>query len=82
MRTSSAKEIVHKLIDITAKNGNYLLNVGPNGEGEIIHAMTSRLLKVGKWLKTNGKAIYDTVRPALLSYLPTPPLRPADFSAY
>ncbi|KAL7417418.1 alpha-L-fucosidase-domain-containing protein [Mrakia frigida] len=68
----SVKEIVHKLIDITAKNGNYLLNVGPTGEGEIIDAMSSRLLKVGRWLETNGRAIYDTNPFALLPELVVP----------
>lgn len=45
----------------TAKGGNFLLNVGPNGDGEIIDAQARPLLEAGRWLKVNGKAIYDTV---------------------
>ena len=45
----------------TAKGGNFLLNVGPNGEGKIVEAMTKPLLEAGSWLKIHGAAIYDTV---------------------
>ncbi|ORY24452.1 alpha-L-fucosidase-domain-containing protein [Naematelia encephala] len=57
----NATDIIHSLVDITAKGGNFLLNVGPTGEGEIIEAMAKPLLEAGKWLKSNGRAIYDTV---------------------
>jgi len=59
----SAKEIVHKLVDIVSKNGNYLLNLGPTGEGEIIPAMVERVLEVGKWLRHSGGCVYNTVNP-------------------
>lgn len=38
-----------------------LLDVGPNGEGEIIEPMPKNLLDAGKWLKYSGDCIYDTV---------------------
>jgi alpha-L-fucosidase len=52
---------VHTLVDIVSKNGNYLLNLGPTGEGEIIPAMIERVLDVGKWLGHSGECVYDTV---------------------
>ncbi|KAK8864116.1 hypothetical protein IAR55_001362 [Kwoniella newhampshirensis] len=56
----NATNIIHYIVDITAKGGNLLLNVGPNAEGKIIDAMAQPLLEAGKWLKAHGEAIYDT----------------------
>ncbi|KAG8932212.1 hypothetical protein FRC02_001510 [Tulasnella sp. 418] len=56
----SAETLLHTLIDIVSKNGNYLLNLGPTGEGEIIEAMQVRVLEVGKWLKHSGDCVYGT----------------------
>ncbi|MCX5685030.1 MAG: alpha-L-fucosidase [Planctomycetota bacterium] len=53
-------ELVHKLIDIVSKGGNFLLNVGPTAEGVIPPESVQRLEEVGKWMATNGEAIYGT----------------------
>ena len=42
--------------------GNYLLNIGPEPDGSIPPETTACLEAVGKWLETNGKAIYGTER--------------------
>jgi alpha-L-fucosidase len=54
------KQLVHDLVDIVSKNGNLLLNVGPRADGTITEEQTYILLAIGKWLKTNGEAIYGT----------------------
>lgn len=56
----SAKVLIHNLIDVAAKGGNYLLNVGPTAEGLIPQPSINRLKQIGKWLKINGEAIYAT----------------------
>ncbi|HEX8464532.1 MAG TPA: alpha-L-fucosidase [Abditibacterium sp.] len=56
----SSQQLIRNLSDITSKDGNYLLNVGPTAEGEIPAPQIERLLAMGKWLKTNGEAIYAT----------------------
>jgi alpha-L-fucosidase len=56
----STKEIIQTLIDIVSKGGNYLLNIGPNSEGLVPQPSIERLSEVGKWMKTNGAAIYGT----------------------
>ncbi len=56
----SAKELVHNLIDIASKGGNYLLNVGPTAEGLIPQPSIDRLREIGEWMAVNGEAIYGT----------------------
>ena len=56
----SAADLIHKLADICAKGGNFLLNVGPTAEGEIPAPCIERLREMGRWLRTNGEAIYGT----------------------
>jgi len=50
--------LIHKLVEIVSKGGNYLLNVGPTAEGIIPEPSVDRLKDVGKWLKVNGESIY------------------------
>lgn len=54
------EQIVHDLVDIVSKNGNLLLNIGPRADGTITEEQKNVLLSIGKWLKTNGEAIYGT----------------------
>ncbi|HZP59434.1 MAG TPA: alpha-L-fucosidase [Opitutaceae bacterium] len=54
------EQLVRRLIDIASKGGNFLLNVGPTGEGVIPAGSVERLGEVGRWLKVNGEAIYGT----------------------
>jgi alpha-L-fucosidase len=56
----SAYSIIHNLIDIVAKGGNYLLNIGPSPQGDYDPAAYKRLLEIGDWMKVNGDAIYGT----------------------
>lgn len=56
----STQTLVRNLIDIASKGGNYLLNVGPTGEGEIPTASLERMAAVGEWMKVNGESIHGT----------------------
>lgn len=40
--------------------GNILINVGPTPHGFIQPIFVERLLAMGKWLKVNGDAIYES----------------------
>lgn len=56
----SPQNLINTLVDITAKGGNLLLNVGPTAEGEIPTESIIRLNEMGNWLKINKDAIYNT----------------------
>jgi alpha-L-fucosidase len=56
----STETLVHNLIDIASKGGNYLLNVGPTSLGKIPDSSVIRLKQIGEWMKINGEAIYGT----------------------
>jgi len=55
-----AGKLVHLLVDIVAKGGNLLLNIGPSPEGELPPASLDRLKEIGAWMKINGSALYGT----------------------
>ena len=54
------KSLIQDLVDIVAKNGNLLLNVGPKPDGTIPQEAERVLLGIGAWLAVNGEAIYRT----------------------
>lgn len=56
----SVNEILQNLIDVVAKNGNLLLNVGPKADGSIAEEDRKILHEIGKWLEKNGEAIYGS----------------------
>ena len=58
----SAKTIVTNVATCAQGGGNYLLNIGPKPDGSVPEESVQILEAVGKWLDTNGKAIYGTER--------------------
>ncbi len=56
----SVNALVEMVADVTARGGNVLLNIGPNGDGTIPLVQAERVLGLGWWLRTNGTAIYGT----------------------
>lgn len=56
----SAETLIHNLVDIASKGGNYLLNVGPKEDGTFPQESIDRLQAIGAWMKVNHEAIYDT----------------------
>ena len=58
--TIAPDELIYLLVDIVSKNGNLLLDVGPEADGTIPPIQMDRLKALGTWLHQNGEAIYGT----------------------
>lgn len=56
----SAKMVIEILTDVVSKNGNLLLNIPVRGNGTIDEQELAVVEQVGKWMKVNSEAIYDT----------------------
>ncbi len=56
----SDTELIHKMIEVVARGGNFLVAIGPNAEGRIPVIERARLRSLGDWLRVNGEAIYET----------------------
>ena len=54
----SSKMVIRNLVECVSKNGNLLLNVGPNAKGEIPEESVRILEEVGAWMRDNSASIY------------------------
>ncbi|MFC3199641.1 alpha-L-fucosidase [Parapedobacter deserti] len=52
--------MVRNLVDIVAKGGNFMVGIGPDGNGEFHKTAINQLKDLGNWLKINGEGIYKT----------------------
>jgi len=57
---STTEQLIKLLVSTVSAGGNLLLDIGPAADGTIPVIMQQRLLDIGKWLKTNGEAIYGS----------------------
>src|SRR5699024_10334922 len=54
--------VIRTLIECVSKNGNFLLNVGPDARGRIPNETVKTLQAVGKWMNENAESIYGCHR--------------------
>lgn len=53
-------ELVRAFVDMVAKNGNLLLNVGPDAHGAITEREALRVRALGEWMDVNAEAVVGT----------------------
>ena len=53
-------EKIASLIKVISRGGNYLLNIGPRGDGSVVEFEKEVLLKMGAWTNANAESIYAT----------------------
>jgi alpha-L-fucosidase len=56
----SARTLIRGLVEVASRGGNFLLNVGPQPDGQIQPEFQERLKAIGAWLTLNGDSIYGT----------------------
>jgi len=56
----SGEALVRLLVDVVAKNGNLLINVGPRADGSIPELQAAAMAEMGAWLRRNGEGVYGT----------------------
>ena len=53
-----ADMLIRKLVECVSKNGNLLLNIGPDENGEVPYDSVRILEEIGGWMRVNGESIY------------------------
>lgn len=53
----SDETLIRNLVDIASKGGNYLLNIGPKGDGSVPAESVRSMEAIGAWMKVNGERI-------------------------
>lgn len=53
-----SETLIKKLVECVSKNGNMLLNVGPDAKGNIPDESVQILTEIGAWMKKNSESIY------------------------
>lgn len=56
----SEPNLIRNLVDIASKGGNYLLNIGPKGDGSLTPDTVQSFQAIGTWMKVNSESIYGT----------------------
>ena len=51
---------IRDLVEVVSRGGNYLLNIGPTGDGSVVPFEADVLRGIGEWMRVNGEAIYGT----------------------
>lgn len=54
------REKLRSLIKVVSRGGNYLLNIGPDGDGAVVPFERDVLLSMGEWISRYAEAIYAT----------------------
>ena len=59
-QTLSGPDLIRMLVDVVSKNGNLLINVGPDAAGRIPELQRRMMRDLGAWMRRNGDAIHGT----------------------
>lgn len=56
----SGSELIRHFVDVVAKNGNLLINVGPRADGSLPENQLRPLVELGDWLAINGESVFGS----------------------
>ncbi|MFL6606292.1 MAG: alpha-L-fucosidase [Steroidobacteraceae bacterium] len=57
---NKTREHIARLVRVVSHGGNYILNIGPKGDGSVVPYEADVLKGIGDWMKINAEAIYAT----------------------
>ncbi len=52
--------LIKMMINVVTRDGNWLLNVGPDRNGKLSSEVSGRMREIGAWLKKYGDSVYGT----------------------
>lgn len=52
--------LIKMMVDVVCRDGNWLVNIGPDRNGHVPAEVVKRMKEIGAWLKENGETIYKT----------------------
>jgi alpha-L-fucosidase len=52
-------KIIEQFVLVRARNGNFLLNVGPMAPGDLPDIAYDRMKEFGEWTRRNGERVFD-----------------------
>ncbi|MFM8354435.1 MAG: alpha-L-fucosidase [Gammaproteobacteria bacterium] len=56
----SPSELIHTLCEVAGRGGNLLLNVSPDGNGDLVPEQRTRLEAIARWTRRHGDAVFST----------------------
>lgn len=58
----TTKALILELVQNVSRDGNYLLNIGPKGNGTVPNESITKLDSIGNWMNTFSSSIYGATR--------------------
>ncbi len=58
----TTKALILELVQNVSRDGNYLLNIGPKGDGTVPNESVTKLDSIGDWMNTYSSSIYGATR--------------------
>ncbi|MBW8869620.1 MAG: alpha-L-fucosidase, partial [Acidobacteriales bacterium] len=58
----SASNLLAELVQVISRDGNYLLNIGPKGDGSMTPGSTNILGQLAPWMNVYGESVHGTTR--------------------
>jgi alpha-L-fucosidase len=56
---AKVREKIREVAFVIARGGNYLLNIGPRGDGSLVEFDAQVLQGIGRWMKVHGEAVFE-----------------------
>jgi len=52
--------LIRMMVNVVCRDGNWLVNIGPDRNGKVSAEIANRIKEIGDWLRIYGESIYNT----------------------